>query len=61
MAVDNGWEARIMRYAWNTADLTKALYTRAAIRSEALKLLEKVAELRKEQDTVSLKRKMPRS
>ncbi|KAL3424923.1 ankyrin unc44 [Phlyctema vagabunda] len=49
LAISQKWEARIITYGWNKSDLTKSLYTRRAIKSEAYKLLQKLAELRKGQ------------
>jgi hypothetical protein len=53
LAVAKDWEARIVRYGWDTDDLAKSLYTRMVIKGEALRLLEKIAELRKGQERVS--------
>jgi hypothetical protein len=41
-----------VRYGWDAADLVEGLYTRQAIRREAHKLLVKLKELRKGQETV---------
>ncbi|KAE9373110.1 ankyrin, partial [Stipitochalara longipes BDJ] len=49
LAVQKSWEARVVRYAWDAEDLKKDLYRRDAITREALKLLNSVVELRKEQ------------
>lgn len=53
MAVQKSWETRVVRYSWDVAELKKDLYRREAITKEALKLLEIVAELRKDQVQVS--------
>lgn len=53
LAVAKNWEARVIRYGWDTAGLGESLYTRAAIKREALRLLEMIAALRKGQDPVS--------
>jgi len=53
LAVQKSWETRVVRYSWDAEELKKDLYRREAITREALKLLESVAELRKDQAQVS--------
>jgi hypothetical protein len=52
LVVTRNWQARIVQYGWGPADLAEGLYTRLAIRRAALKLLVKLKELRKGQETV---------
>jgi hypothetical protein len=53
MAVSKDWEARVIQFGWESDELAKSLYTRIGIKKEALRLLDKLVELRKEQDSVS--------
>jgi len=53
IAVEKDWNARIIQYCYSSKEITASLYTRKAIRREALMLLEKLAELRRENDHVS--------
>jgi hypothetical protein len=53
LVVTKGWEARVIQYGYNTEDMARLLYTRKAISREALRLLQKIAELRRGQDPVS--------
>lgn len=53
LAISNDWQVRVIRYGWSAEDLATSLYARKAITREALKLLNKLAELREGQDSVS--------
>ncbi len=53
LVVTEGWEARVIKYVYNAEDMARSLYTRKAISREALRLLQKLAELRRGQDPVS--------
>lgn len=54
MATSKSWEARMIQFGWNSEELAKSLYTRIGIKKEALRLLHTLAELRKDQSSVSL-------
>ncbi|RTE81426.1 hypothetical protein BHE90_004097 [Fusarium euwallaceae] len=51
LAVRKDWQVRIIRYSYFADDITEALYPEEAISVEAERLLQKLAELRSEQQS----------
>ncbi|KAH8820739.1 ankyrin repeat-containing domain protein [Xylogone sp. PMI_703] len=54
VATENSWNARVLQYYYDPKKITASLYTRNAIRREALTLLEKLTELRQKNENNQL-------
>lgn len=54
LATQMNWEVRIIQYAYDATKITQATYPEEVISSEASTLLQKLSELRSDQQTVSI-------
>lgn len=54
LAAHREWQVRVIRYSYSAEEITGALYPEEAISVEAERLLQKLAELRSEQQPVSI-------